>query len=430
MFSLSIERPKAVLPLVVIALTALALAGFGAAAVQHADASTAQVQKKKKAKKKVKKKRVKQPRTGPAGLRFYKAPKKTPKQHGRLIWQRSVGAPVKLAASKYTKRVLYTSRSPQGKRIAVSGSISIPKGRPPRGGWPLISYGHGTTGIADKCAPSRDRNNGPASDLINYTDPQLNDWLRAGYAVARTDYQGLGTPGVHPFLIGKSEGRGILDIVRAARDLDRKISKRFLIAGHSQGGQAALFAASEATKWIPEFRLRGTVSYSPASQLRLQAASLPLLTTPSGLSALAGLIVRGATTQTSAVKPGLIMSDESLALYPQTLSECLTRLAEPDSLGGLAPSTLIRPGADMEPLFQLLDKQNPAVKATGPILLAQGDADQTTFKFLTDTLNGELVDLGNTVDYLTYPGVDHRGVLEAAEADVMEFFRTRLPARR
>jgi hypothetical protein len=59
-------------------------------------------------------------------------------------------------------------------------------------------------------------------------------------------YQGLGTPGKHPYLIGEAEGRSVLDIVSAARQLDPKIGLRFLISGHSQGGQSALFAAGEA----------------------------------------------------------------------------------------------------------------------------------------------------------------------------------------
>jgi hypothetical protein len=34
-----------------------------------------------------------------------------------------------------------------------------------------------------------------------------------------TDYPGLGTPGVHAYLMGESEGRAVLDSVRAARNL-------------------------------------------------------------------------------------------------------------------------------------------------------------------------------------------------------------------
>ena len=74
--------------------------------------------------------------------------------------------------------------------------------------------------------------------------PLLQRWLKAGYAVVRTDYEGLGTPGVHQYLVGKSEGRSVLDAVRAARALEPRCRKRFVIAGHSQGGHAALFAAA------------------------------------------------------------------------------------------------------------------------------------------------------------------------------------------
>ena len=81
----------------------------------------------------------------------------------------------------------------------MSGTVSVPKGRAPKGGWPVISWGHGTTGIADACAPSRDSASNPAHGLIDYAYPLLQRWLKAGYAVVRTDYQGLGTPGAHPY---------------------------------------------------------------------------------------------------------------------------------------------------------------------------------------------------------------------------------------
>jgi dienelactone hydrolase len=366
---------------------------------------------------------------GPAGLAFYNTkPKKVSKQHGRLIWQRNATGVVPLESAASTKTILYTSTTPAGKRVTVSGTVSVPKGKAPKGGWPVITYAHGTTGIADKCAPSRNRANGPATSYISYIDPIQNSWLEAGYAVARTDYQGLGTPGIHAFLIGKAEGRGVLDIVRAARDLNPKISKRYVIAGHSQGGHAALFAAGEAAKWVPDLKLKGTVVFAPASHLRLQAAALPILTAPSSLSALAAMIVKGASSVSSEIKPTELLNDPVLAFYPQTETECLSRLAESDNLGGIAPSELIRDGADTGPLFDLLDLQNPAVKTAAPILLAQGTADNTTFPFLTDSLNTELVDLGDTVDYRKYEGADHAGVVSAAVDDVEDFLSSKLPS--
>ncbi|MCC6755149.1 MAG: hypothetical protein IT199_02105, partial [Solirubrobacterales bacterium] len=279
---------------------ALLLAGamlFGTAQVPQADAAAG-----------ISAKAGKGPKQGPAGLGFYQPPKRLPAGHGKLIWQRKAGGSVPLKNAASTKLVLYTSTSPSGKRVAVSGSVSVPKGKAPRGGWPIVSYGHGTTGIADKCAPSRNRKGGVAEGYISYTDPVMNQWLKAGYAVARTDYQGLGTPGIHPFLVGKASGRGVLDIVRASRQLGMKISNKYLIAGHSQGGQAALFAAGQAATWTPELKLRGTVSYAPASHFKMQAQFLPSLTQPSGLTALATMLVRGMTVEYPQVNPNEALS--------------------------------------------------------------------------------------------------------------------------
>ena len=88
--------------------------------------------------------------------------------------------------------------------------------------------------------PSRDASGNPAHLYNSYVYPLLNRWLKAGFAVVRTDYQGLGTAGAHQYLVGVAEGRSTLDIVRAARKLDKRVGNRLAIAGHSQGGHAAL----------------------------------------------------------------------------------------------------------------------------------------------------------------------------------------------
>ncbi|MGK2933236.1 MAG: alpha/beta hydrolase family protein [Solirubrobacterales bacterium] len=367
---------------------------------------------------------------GPSGLAFYnKKPKKMPKQHGKLIWQRNATKATQLSAASSTKTVLYTSKTAKGNIVSVSGTIAIPKGKAPRGGWPVISYGHGTTGIADKCAPSRVAVKDP-TDYVSYTDDIQNSWLKAGYVVARTDYQGLGTPGIHQFLIGKPAGRSILDITRAARALNPKISKKYVIAGHSQGGHAALWAAGQAASWTPELKLKGTVAYAPASHLKEQASLLESIPVPSSLSALASMIVRGAQTASTDIKPSELIAKEPLAFYGQTKTECLERLAQPDNLGGIAPSELIREGADLDPLLDLLEDNNPAVKTAPPILLAQGEDDSTTYMFLTNILNDELVAKGDTVDYRTYEGTDHSGVLDSAADDVDAFLAEWLPSGR
>jgi pimeloyl-ACP methyl ester carboxylesterase len=366
---------------------------------------------------------------GPKGGAFYVPPKNLPNGHGKAVWQREATKLAPVAGAKVNKVLLYTSRSPDGKQVVVSGSVSVPKGKAPKGGWPVISWAHGTTGTADQCAPTRIRPTSIVAPYVAYVHPQLEDWIKAGYAVVATDYQGLGTPGPHPYLVGEAEGRSVVDMVSAARQLVPDLGKKFLIAGHSQGGQSSLFAASLADDWAPNLKLKGTVSYAPASHLKTQAELLPSLTSPSGLSALAALIVKGASTVTDEVKINKLLTPPAKSLYPQTEQTCLPQLAESDSFGGMAPADLLKNNADTTALYDVLDGMNPAVKIGPPVFLAQGTADTTVFPFFTDQLNGELDAIGDDVTYKTYAGVNHGAIVAAAEDDALDFFEQRLPAK-
>jgi pimeloyl-ACP methyl ester carboxylesterase len=361
----------------------------------------------------------------PPGLKLYKPPANLKSyKPGDLIWARKVERPLPQASRTWT--LLYRSTSLRGKAIGVSGFVMLPKGKPPKRGWPVISWAHGTTGIADSCAPSRD----PKGPYTAYAAPQFGAWLRAGYAIANTDYEGLGTPGVHPYLVGRSEGRGVVDIVRASRQLDGRLARRYAIAGHSQGGHAALFAAALAPKRASELRLQGVAAFAPASHLDLISRTLPNFTSPSGLSGLAALVLRGVSSVYPQIEPGQIASDRALGLLPQVDKVCLGELNAASSFGGIAPADLVRPGADLEPLNMRLAQQNPNLKISAPILLAQGLTDTTVLPPLTDQLDGELRTRRNKVRYLTYPNVDHVGIVGAADRATRKFFKTVLAIAR
>ena len=269
-------------------------------------------------------------RKGPSGSAFYKPPKPLPGgKHGALIWARKQTGAAALKGGAGNRLILYRSTGADGKATAVSGAVAIPKGKAPKGGWPVITWAHGTTGIADQCAPSRDG----ANQLSSYAYPLLQRWLKAGYAVVRTDYTGLGTPGDHPYLIGRPEGESVLDAVRAARSLDKRLGKRVAIAGHSQGGQAALFAASLAPKYTPDLKIRGTVAFAPVSHLSEQTALLPGLKSPSGLSGLVAMILRGIDIARPSLNVAGMLNDPAAALYPTTLTQCLGKLSSTSSFG-------------------------------------------------------------------------------------------------
>jgi pimeloyl-ACP methyl ester carboxylesterase len=365
-------------------------------------------------------------RKGPGGLAFYKPPKPLPAgKHGALIWARKLTGPAALKGGAGNRLLLYRSTSATGKAVAVSGTLTVPKGKAPKGGWPVISWAHGTTGIADQCAPSREG----SAPLVNYAYPLLQRWLKAGYAVVRTDYEGLGTPGPHPYLIGNSEGRATLDIARAARELEPRLSKTTIISGHSQGGHAALFAAALAPKWTPELKLRGTVAFAPASHLDDQIPLTAILTAPGGgLSGLIADIGRGIVTANPSFDLSAILSDQANALFPQTETQCLPELSAPTSFGGLAPKAIFKDGADLAPLAKLLDVQDPShLKITTPLLIDQGGADGTVIPVFTDQLTKELAKNGaEGLTYKKYPDIDHAGIVTAAAKDATAWIGKRL----
>ncbi len=111
----------------------------------------------------------------------------------------------------------------------------------PDGGWPVLSWAHGTTGVSDICAPSNDTADGPAHDYLGGVDAVLDRYVADGYVVVQTDYVGMGTPGGHPYMDGGTEANAVVDIVRASREIDDSISNQWYAMGHSQGGHATLF---------------------------------------------------------------------------------------------------------------------------------------------------------------------------------------------
>jgi dienelactone hydrolase len=189
---------------------------------------------------------------------FYRPPAElVPGKPGSIIWAQSIEAPG--GASAW--RVLYRSRAIDGDPVAVSGIVTAPSGGRPSRGRPLVSYARGTIGIADNCAVSGYA--GPA-EIGGFAAP----YLERGWAAVVTDYEGLGTPGRHPYLVGESEGRSVLDAARAARSLvEAGAGRRYAVHGYSQGGHAALFAGQIARRWAPEMRLVGVAAGAPPSQL-------------------------------------------------------------------------------------------------------------------------------------------------------------------
>lgn len=148
-----------------------------------------------------------------------------------------------LPAGATAQRLVYRSVSGvDGSSTAVSGAVFVPGGTPPAGGWPLLAYAHGTTGVTRDCGPSD-------YDTMFGDLTAVSDFLAAGYAVVTTDYQGLGTrpsPHIpHPYLEPRTAAYNVIDAVRAARSGQLGIGSRWAAAGRSQGGGAVWSTGEE-----------------------------------------------------------------------------------------------------------------------------------------------------------------------------------------
>ncbi|WP_158675516.1 alpha/beta hydrolase family protein [Nocardia stercoris] len=370
--------------------------------------------------------------TAPAGLAFY-----TPSadlvagEHGSVIWMRPIdGDPALPGARNWL--VLYRSVDMQGQPVAVSGTVAVPDGTPPAGGWPLISWAHGTTGVADVCAPSRDTGTDfPAHDYTSLVRETQARFVAAGYAVAQTDYQGLGTPGDHGYLIGEAEQRAIADMALAAREVAPEIGTRWAAVGHSQGGQGAIFTAALAQQWAPRLQLLGAVAEAPASHIGLIAQVGPLAAAaqvdvlPKASNAFLPLIIRGAQTVAD-IDPARFLTPLGQDLLPQAGDRCIAQLREPDSWGGQGAGDLFRADADPSALTAVLNANDPSgLTFTPPVLVVQGTADTTVPATGTDAMVAQQRLAGQPVEYRTYAGIDHRGILAASYSEAQAWLDAR-----
>jgi hypothetical protein len=168
-------------------------------------------------------------------------------------------------------RVLYRSTSAIGEPTAVSGTVLVPPGRI-HGPRPLIGYGVGTHGIGDMAAPSRLLSRG-----LDWEAGMIAMVLGRGWAVAITDYQGLGTPGDHTYMVGRALGPNVLDAMRAARHLHpSELPERgpAAIVGYSEGGAAAAWAAQLQPTYAPDVPLTAVAAGAAAADVETAGPKL------------------------------------------------------------------------------------------------------------------------------------------------------------
>jgi len=320
--------------------------------------------------------------------------------NGALIRSEPIeGAPD--AATAY--RVLYKSEGLQGEPIAVSGVVIVPAGPAPAIGRPIVAWAHPTTGIVPKCAPSLAR-------VLFQSIQGLHEMLQRGYLVAATDYPGLGTAGPHPYLVGISEGRAILDSVRVARLMPGAGGGHaFAVWGHSQGGQAALYTGILAQSYAPELQLVGVAAAAPATELGTLLADDMASAGGKNITAMtlwSWSRVYGAPIS-KAVTP------QAMPAVDQLANECIERFF--DVIERRGPSKKLDQSflmvgnlSDLEPWRDLLASNTPGqLPPSIPVFLAQGMKDTLVRPAVTESYMQGLCKTGSTVQWHPVPGAGH-----------------------
>ncbi len=318
-------------------------------------------------------------------------------------------------------RVLYHSTDALGADIVVSGLVVAPEVPAPTGGRVVVGWGHPTTGAVARCAPS------------NGLDPfilieGMTDLLDAGYVIAAADYPGLGVPGQSSYLIGASEGTSVLDAVRAAAQLPGTgAGSDVLLWGHSQGGQAVLFAGQQARRYAPELRVRGVAVAAPAADLGTLLEDH--VDDISGVT-LGSYAFAAYQSVYSARIPRLdltsILTDAGAAATPALAALCL--IGEHDELHAEAAPLVGRylhgNPATTEPWATLLRENTPGAQPLAvPLFVAQGDADTLVLPGATRAWVATECADGEHVTLRTYPDTGHGMIALKAMPAVLSFLR-------
>jgi pimeloyl-ACP methyl ester carboxylesterase len=339
---------------------------------------------------------------------------------GEIIRSRSVTSTLQGAN---VWQVLHWSRTAEDRPVAVSATVVAPTdaSASPR---PIFAYAHGTTGLGDQCALSAQLANGTAVELS-----LLPVLVSQGFTVVMPDYQGLGTPGDHPYLVGQSEGRNLLDGIRAAGHLEGTGStsdSKSIVWGHSQGGGAAAFTAELQPTYAPDVALVGAIAGAPPADM----ATSSLGAISPSYRGFVPMIVAGLR----AGYPALAADDEVLGAEGRQALADVSGTCVGEALAAFN-------GRDVETLFADLPVDDPAwqealaANRAGdrptdvPIFIYHGADDDLVPPATSASLFERYCAAGVNASRTVYPGTDHVSVLSAAFGDIAAFTLDRLSGK-
>ena len=350
---------------------------------------------------------------------FYDAASLASSKPGDLLRQEP-GVGFALPSGATAVRILYHSLSADGSDVATSGMVLIPAGSAPAGGWPVIVWAHGTSGVATQCAPSLQKD-------MEYGEEGLMPMVRAGFAVIATDYHGLGTQGSHEYLNKTAQGRDVIYSIPAAHAAVPSLARRWVVIGHSQGGLAAWSVAEmQATLRDPNYL--GTISVAPAADLK---SIITHMGEPHS-SAVYYLpyMAYAMHVRTPSFRPSDMLTGEALKRYADITTQGCWNYAYAAFINAPA-GPVFKQGWDRLPAATRLfeDATLGQAPAAGPLLVIAGEADESVPFAPLRAVTERACRNGSALTFRSYPGLDHDPTMDKSTPDQLAWVRDRLAGK-
>lgn len=312
-------------------------------------------------------------------------------------------------------RILYHSLGATDGDVASSGVVLIPAGKAPAGGWPVIVWAHGTSGVARRCAPSLMKD-------VYYGEEGLMPMVAAGFAVIAVDYHGLGTEGPHEYVNKSAQVHDILNAIPAAHAAVPALGARWVVDGHSQGAIAA-WGVAEAQYTLKDRDYLGAVSVAGAVR---EADFFQHIDATPGVGFYLAFIAAGIHARYPQFAPQDLLSDAALAHYEDvTTRGCFTYGYA--TYVSLPTGSLLRAGSQANPwvhrFFEGIKLGDKPIG--GPMLIVAGEADQTIAIDAMRAAAKQMCERGQPVSFRSYPGLDHDPVMEKSTPDQLAWIRAR-----
>jgi len=317
-------------------------------------------------------------------------------------------------------RIAYHSRDVAGHDVVTTAAVLVPKGTAPSGGWPVIAWAHGTSGVARQCAPSLMKD-------VYYGDEGLKQMLEGGFAVVATDYHGLGGPGAHPWVSKQSQAQDVIYSVAAARKAVPSLGRRWVADGHSQGGLAAWGVAElESTLADPDYL--GAISVAGA--LRLEAFMEFMDHSQGGLTMYLGYMAWALHTRFPEFHPEELLTPQAMKLYGSITTEGCWYY------GYAAFRDMPREG-----VLQRTWRANPFVarlaqenrqgeqRISKPLLVLAGEADMSVPIAGVREVVARACAQGSPLTFKSYPGLDHDPTMSHSMPDQLAWLRDRFAGK-